>query len=57
MKFLFFIIIFIYRQVLYANLQPVPSNFVYNPQFLSEVFTNPHRGGIKHYKLNLIVFM
>lgn len=41
----FLMSLFIFRQVLYANLQPVPSNFVCNPQFLSEVFTNPHRGG------------
>lgn len=34
------------RQALYTALQPMPNNsYVYNPQFMQEVFTNPKKGG------------
>ncbi|KAK9870736.1 hypothetical protein WA026_008304 [Henosepilachna vigintioctopunctata] len=34
------------RQALYTALQPTPSsNYVYNAQFMQEIFTNPRRGG------------
>ncbi|XP_052753637.1 mediator of RNA polymerase II transcription subunit 12-like isoform X2 [Galleria mellonella] len=35
------------KQALYSSLQPTPSNYVYNPQFLSEFFTNPRKGKIE----------
>ncbi|XP_048481682.1 mediator of RNA polymerase II transcription subunit 12 isoform X3 [Plutella xylostella] len=35
------------KQALYSPLQPVPSNYTYNPQFLSEFFTNPRKGKIE----------
>ncbi|XP_030027679.1 mediator of RNA polymerase II transcription subunit 12 isoform X3 [Manduca sexta] len=35
------------KQALYSPLQPIPSNYVYNPQFLSEFFTNPRKGKIE----------
>lgn len=33
------------RAALYGNIQPTPSNHVYNPQFMVDVITNPRRGG------------
>ncbi|CAH0406083.1 unnamed protein product [Chilo suppressalis] len=35
------------KQALYSPLQPTPSNYSYNPQFLSEFFTNPRKGKIE----------
>ncbi|CAH4017296.1 unnamed protein product [Pieris brassicae] len=35
------------KQALYSPLTPTPSNFQYNPQFLSEFFTNPRKGKIE----------
>ncbi|XP_063890772.1 mediator of RNA polymerase II transcription subunit 12 isoform X1 [Helicoverpa armigera] len=35
------------KQALYSPLQPTPSNYPYNPQFLSEFFTNPRKGKIE----------
>ncbi|XP_068629231.1 mediator of RNA polymerase II transcription subunit 12-like isoform X2 [Battus philenor] len=35
------------KQALYSQLQPTPSNYVYNPHFLSEFFTNPRKGKIE----------
>ncbi|XP_062528646.1 mediator of RNA polymerase II transcription subunit 12 isoform X2 [Bombyx mori] len=32
------------KQALYSPLQPIPSNYVYNPEFLSDFFTNPRKG-------------
>lgn len=32
------------KQALYSPLQPIPSNYVYNVQFLSEFFANPRKG-------------
>lgn len=33
------------RQALYASLQPMPSSYDLNPQFMIDVLTNPRRGG------------
>lgn len=34
------------RQALYTALQPTPSsNYVYNAQFMQEIFNNPRKGG------------
>ncbi|CAH2068907.1 unnamed protein product, partial [Iphiclides podalirius] len=35
------------KQALYSQLQPTPSNYPYNAQFLSEFFTNPRKGKIE----------
>ncbi|XP_026323526.1 mediator of RNA polymerase II transcription subunit 12-like isoform X6 [Hyposmocoma kahamanoa] len=35
------------KQALYSPLTPTPSSYVYNPQFLSEFFTNPRKGKIE----------
>lgn len=35
------------KQALYSPLHPTPSNYQYNPQFLSEFFTNPRKGKIE----------
>ncbi|XP_045454352.1 mediator of RNA polymerase II transcription subunit 12-like [Melitaea cinxia] len=35
------------KQALYSPLTPTPSNYEYNPQFLSEFFTNPRKGKIE----------
>ncbi|XP_072935735.1 mediator of RNA polymerase II transcription subunit 12 isoform X2 [Epargyreus clarus] len=35
------------KQALYSPLQPIPSNNIYNPQFLSEFFTSPRKGKIE----------
>ncbi|KAJ0181317.1 hypothetical protein K1T71_003402 [Dendrolimus kikuchii] len=35
------------KQALYSPLQPIPSNYPYNPQFLSEFFTSPRKGKIE----------
>lgn len=43
---LFVCVIFFCRQALYSPLTPTPSSYVYNPQFLSEFFTNPRKGEV-----------